>query len=137
MDRRLIFLLCWLFFNSCSPQSECDTFECRKNNFKISVNPSRIKLGESSELKVVREKFHFPKMVVLVGDYDEDFNLINEDSQFYFEGTDSVASLVLVPETAGIKVIRGVIQEYTKVTEDSIKSYHYPFEVELTVYERD
>ncbi len=101
------------------------------------MNPSKIELGESSELKVVREKLHLPKMVVLIGDYDEDFNLIDEDSEFYFEGTDSVASLVLLPETTGVKTIRGIIQEYVNVTKDSIKSYRYPFEVELTVYEED
>lgn len=134
MNYRLLFLL---FFMSCSSQNECETYECRKNNFEISVNPSKIELGESSELKVVREKLHLPKMVVLIGDYDEDFNLIDEDSEFYFEGTDSVASLVLLPETTGVKTIRGIIQEYVNVTKDSIKSYRYPFEVELTVYEED
>jgi hypothetical protein len=94
-------------------------------------------IGQSSELKVVRKEFHLPKMLVLIGDYDENFKLLNENSKYYFEGTDSVAKLVLLPETTGVKTIRGIIEEYDTITGDSIKSYSYPFEVELTVYDKD
>ena len=111
---------------------ECDSYDCRRKNITIRVNPNVIKLGESSTLEVKRVKYYLPKMRVFIGDFIDD-TLPEEGDLQFFEGSDSLASVVLQPETAGVKKIKGIIEEYQPITEDSVDSYHYPFEIELTV----
>ena len=117
--------------SSCSKvkkQNDCDTYECRRKSFTITLNPEVIKVGESSTLLVKRDKFYLPKMRVFLGK-----NLPENGSLEYFEDNDSTASIVLLPESVGIKKIHGIIEEYQSITEDSVYSYQYPFEMELKV----
>jgi hypothetical protein len=117
----------------CSNSSECVTFDCRKDDLIVRIEPNTINLGESATLSIKREKFHLPKFRVFIGDYDENFKLPEGVEPQYFDDTDSSASIVLLPETAGLKPIRGIIEEYVFASEDSVDSYRYPFEVELIV----
>jgi hypothetical protein len=99
----------------------------------ISLEPKTINLGQVSTLTIKREKFYFPNFRVFIGNYDEDFQLPEGAEAQYFDNTDSLASIVLTPETKGVKQIRGIIEEYIFVNKDSIDTYHYPFEIELQV----
>jgi len=127
-------LLLVIMLGGCSStSSECVTYECRKKNLTVTLEPNVIMLGEAATLKVTRAKYNLPKFRVFIGDYDEDFNLPPRVEPQYFDGTDSLASLALLPETEGTKQIRGIIEEYRFVSKDSIDSYRYPFEIELVV----
>ncbi len=113
--------------------SECVTYDCRKKNWIVSLEPSIIKLGETTNLTVTRSRLILPNFRVYIGEYDEEFNLPTGVEPQYFEDTDSLASINLLPETLGEKQVRGIIEEYIVVSKDSIESYRYPFEIELVV----
>lgn len=133
MLNRVLFIVFVLALFGCNVTSDCTTYECRRKSIKIYLDPNEIGLGESSTLIVEREKLYLPHMRVFIGDYDSEFNLSKNISAQYFEGTDSLASIVLAPESLGQKKIRGIIEEYKIVSKDSIDSYRYRFEVELIV----
>ena len=135
-----IVLLSLLF--SCGSRSseslgqDCLSYECRSKEFVIYADPVKIRLGETSTLFVRRNKFFKPHFRVIVGDFDSLFNLPEGEELNSFDGTDSLASIILEFETTGFKKIRGVIEEYkfdSEVVGDSTNTYLYPFEIELEV----
>lgn len=109
------------------------TYDCRKKNLIINLEPNVIELGKTTTLTVTRKHFNLPKFRVFIGEYDKDFNLPSGVEPQYFEDTDSMASLTLLPESKGEKHIRGIIEEYVFVSEDSIDTFRYPFEIKLVV----
>lgn len=123
----------FIFFCECSNNSECITYECRRKNIIITLNPETIDLGETTTLAIERKKFYLPHFRVFIGDYDKDFRLQEGIEAQFFEGSDSLASIILAPESKGLKQIRGIIEEYAVVSQDSIDTYRYPFEMELQV----
>lgn len=118
---------------SCSNEQDCKTYDCRRENISIILEPKKIKLGETAKLSVKREHLNLPHFRVFMGEYDENFQLIEGDNTPYFKDTDSLASINLKPESKGVKVIEGIIEEYEFISSDSIFSYRYPYRVELTV----
>lgn len=133
ISKFILILLLVISCNRYSNSSECITYDCRKKNFIVSLEPNVIELGEATTLTVTRKRFNLPKFRIFIGEYDEDFNLPSGVEPQYFEGTDSLASLTLLPETKGERYVRGIIEEYDFVSKDSIDSYRYPFEKKLVV----
>ena len=101
----------------------------------ITIENPNPAVEEATKLIVRRKEFYLPKFRVFIGDYDSDFKLPNDVQPQYFEETDSVATMNLVFETSGNKKVRGIIEEYIFVSEDSIDSYRYSFEVSVNVSE--
>ena len=101
----------------------------------IFTDTDTIALGEVTRLNVRREKFFLPSFRVFVGNYDSDFQLPSGEAEQYFDGSDSLAFLALSPESKGLKVIRGIVEEYEFINEelDSVNSFRYPFEIGLFV----
>jgi hypothetical protein len=125
-----------LTLNQCKQgEDRCITFECRKKNMVVLIEYTNPAVEEGTKLIVRRKEFYLPKFRVFIGDYDSNFNLPDGVQPQFFEGTDSVATMNLVFETSGNKKVRDIIEEYIFVSEDSIDSYRYPFEVSVNVSE--
>ncbi|MEM6816866.1 MAG: hypothetical protein AAF600_21165 [Bacteroidota bacterium] len=124
--------------NTESPSQECLSYDCRSKEIIIYADPIKVRLNETSTLFVRRNKFFLPHFRVIIADFDSLYNVPDGQELSSFEGTDSIASLVLEFETAGLKKIRGVVEEYntnSEIVGDSSNTYLYPFEIELEVVE--
>lgn len=132
-----VFGLTLLTLTQCNQATErCETYECRRQNMVIRIENQQPIVEEATKLIVYRKEFYLPKMRVFIGEYDSNFELPAGVEPQYFEGTDSLATMNLIFETAGEKVVRGIIEEYQFVSEDSIDSYRYRFELTANVAEQ-
>ncbi len=116
--------------------SRCETYECRRKNMMVYLETDKPIVQEPNKLIVERKEFYLPKFRVFIGDYNSEFELPENEELQYFEGTDSVATMNLIFESAGEKTVRGIIEEYKTISEDSIDSYRYPFEITVEVSEQ-
>ncbi len=131
-----LFVLSLVTLTQCKKASErCETYECRRSNIEIYLENERPVIQEPTNLIVKRNEFYRPKMRVFIGEYDDDFKLPEGEPMEYYEVTDSSASISLIFETAGKKVVRGIVEEYKPIAKDVVESYHYRFELTTEVSE--
>jgi hypothetical protein len=131
---RFFYIIWTLLIASCEPKEErCETYECRRENIFIYLDNYDPVVGEPNKLTIKRQHFYLPKLRVYIGEYDENFKLPDNVEPQYFLEKDSVASMNLIFETAGSKNVRGIIEEYKFVSEDSIYAYTYRFDINVNV----
>lgn len=90
-------------------------------------------VGEPIKITIKRQHLYLPNLRVYIGEYDENFKLPDNVKAQYFVGNDSVATMNLIFETAGLKNVRGIIEEYKFVSEDSIDAFTYRLELNVNV----
>ena len=114
--------------------SENNIYEVTKKHLSINLKPSRINLGESSKIIIKRNKLLLPEFRVILGDFSEGYELESDISKYkFYKGTDSIISINLLPESKGVKSIKGIIEEYKIASKDSIYSLRNYFSIELDV----
>ncbi|MEM1135529.1 MAG: hypothetical protein AAGI07_06775 [Bacteroidota bacterium] len=101
--------------------------------FTIDTSSDTLLLGEVLNVRIKLLEPRLKNFRVIVGEYDENFEIIDSLLIGVVSGKDSIASFHLNPESKGKKTINGIIEEFEPVGNGYEDTRRYAFEVDFFV----
>ncbi len=109
------------------------TTEDSTSIFKIILNSTKFKKGETLSGTVIMVKSRLPNFKVWFGPFDDNFEFVDMNKRYFKEGRDSTAVFYMKLNKSGVKDLKLMVEEYEIVDEDYIDTRRLYYENELTV----